>query len=158
MTQTLNHEDAKASDFAGPCPRCGGAVPNEDEPGVYPGALSRFDNETMICSNCGTQEAFGAGHMIPFSIDLHSDEAAAIRKEIEHHDGTVDGLRLVCSCGWSTTMIDDALAHSIFRSHILTAGSANFAHGDERHDNGALSDIKAWAALGCRPCKEKVSA
>lgn len=33
------------------CPRCGGCLPN------YPGALSRVDNTTEICSDCGTAEA-----------------------------------------------------------------------------------------------------
>lgn len=39
------------------CPRCGGGIPNNTTPGEYPGALSRWDNETEICSECGTQEA-----------------------------------------------------------------------------------------------------
>jgi ribosomal protein S27AE len=39
------------------CPRCGGPVPNAEHPGEYMGALSRFDNETEICSACGTKEA-----------------------------------------------------------------------------------------------------
>ena len=40
------------------CPRCGGKIPNNTEPGAYPGALSRVDNETEVCSACGTLEAF----------------------------------------------------------------------------------------------------
>lgn len=39
------------------CPRCGGPVPREGMQGKYPGALSRLDNETEICSACGTDEA-----------------------------------------------------------------------------------------------------
>lgn len=39
------------------CPRCGGCIPNNAQPGAYPGALSRYDNETEICSSCGTDEA-----------------------------------------------------------------------------------------------------
>lgn len=39
------------------CPRCGGWIPNNLQPGAYPGALSRWDNETEVCSDCGTQEA-----------------------------------------------------------------------------------------------------
>ena len=39
------------------CPRCGGYIPNNDTPGMYPGALSRLDNETEICSECGVDEA-----------------------------------------------------------------------------------------------------
>jgi hypothetical protein len=34
------------------CPRCLGELPVG-----YPGALSRVDNETEICSACGTDEA-----------------------------------------------------------------------------------------------------
>lgn len=40
------------------CPRCGHFIPNDDSPGAYPGALSRRDNMTEICSDCGTAEAF----------------------------------------------------------------------------------------------------
>lgn len=39
------------------CPRCGGAIPNASTPGAYPGALSRRDNATEICSDCGMREA-----------------------------------------------------------------------------------------------------
>lgn len=39
------------------CPRCGGSIPNNLQPGKYPGALSRVDNRTEICSSCGTDEA-----------------------------------------------------------------------------------------------------
>lgn len=39
------------------CPRCGGGIPNDARRGEYIGALSRIDNETEICSACGTDEA-----------------------------------------------------------------------------------------------------
>jgi hypothetical protein len=39
------------------CPRCSGYIPNDAMPGAYPGALSRLDNETEICSECGSIEA-----------------------------------------------------------------------------------------------------
>lgn len=39
------------------CPRCEGLVPNNASPGAYPGALSRTDNNTEICSRCGEMEA-----------------------------------------------------------------------------------------------------
>lgn len=39
------------------CPRCGGSIPNDLTPGAYPGALSRYDNKTEICSDCGAEEA-----------------------------------------------------------------------------------------------------
>jgi hypothetical protein len=39
------------------CPICGHLVPNDSQPGEYPGAMSRVDNRTEICSDCGTREA-----------------------------------------------------------------------------------------------------
>lgn len=39
------------------CPRCGHQIPNDKTPGAYPGALSRTDNTTEVCSACGTHEA-----------------------------------------------------------------------------------------------------
>lgn len=41
------------------CPRCNmNYIPNNATPGLYPGALSRVDNKTEICSSCGVEEAF----------------------------------------------------------------------------------------------------
>ena len=39
------------------CPICGGPIPNAEHRGQYPGAMSRYDNETEICSLCGSAEA-----------------------------------------------------------------------------------------------------
>ena len=39
------------------CPRCLGGIPNSEHPGAYPGALSRWDNATEVCSACGLDEA-----------------------------------------------------------------------------------------------------
>ena len=39
------------------CPRCSHFIPNDLTPGAYPGAISRLDNETEICSECGVEEA-----------------------------------------------------------------------------------------------------
>ena len=39
------------------CPICGGYIPNAEHRGKYPGAMSRYDNETEICSLCGSAEA-----------------------------------------------------------------------------------------------------
>lgn len=39
------------------CPRCFHGIPNDEHRGQYAGALSRLDNETMICSDCGNAEA-----------------------------------------------------------------------------------------------------
>ncbi len=40
------------------CPRCTLDVPAPGLAGLYPGALSRTDNETEICSGCGLIEAY----------------------------------------------------------------------------------------------------
>lgn len=42
------------------CPTCHGYIPNNDTPGAYPGALSRVDNKTEVCSACGVKEAIRA--------------------------------------------------------------------------------------------------
>ena len=39
------------------CPRCSHFIPNDLTPGAYPGAISRLDNKTEICSDCGMEEA-----------------------------------------------------------------------------------------------------
>lgn len=40
------------------CPRCQDSlIPNNESPGKYPGAISRADNKTEICSSCGHDEA-----------------------------------------------------------------------------------------------------
>jgi hypothetical protein len=39
------------------CPRCEGYIPSNLTPGRYPGAISRVDNKTEICSDCGREEA-----------------------------------------------------------------------------------------------------
>ena len=39
------------------CPMCNGPIPNALHEGEYCGALSRVDNETEICSECGVFEA-----------------------------------------------------------------------------------------------------
>lgn len=40
------------------CPRCKyNWIPCNERPGEYPGAISRADNKTEICSQCGTDEA-----------------------------------------------------------------------------------------------------
>jgi hypothetical protein len=39
------------------CPRCGEPIPNREHAGEYAGAISRRDNTTEICSECGNIEA-----------------------------------------------------------------------------------------------------
>lgn len=55
------------------CPRCGGGVPNDLHPGAYPGALSRWDNKTEICSACGSDEA-----MLQLGAVLEKKDAHAV--------------------------------------------------------------------------------
>lgn len=42
------------------CPMCGETIPSAWSPGAYPGALSRIDNETEVCSRCGHVEGYVA--------------------------------------------------------------------------------------------------
>ena len=44
------------------CPRCLGDIPNDLQRGEYPGALSRTDNETEVCSECGVLEGLEDWH------------------------------------------------------------------------------------------------
>lgn len=39
------------------CPRCSNFIPSNENPGAYPGGISRYDNETELCSSCCTDEA-----------------------------------------------------------------------------------------------------
>ncbi len=62
------NDDARTTN--GLCPRCGGALPRE--PGRC--ALSRTDDETLVCSQCGEQEGVAwyaasekVGHSVPLS-------------------------------------------------------------------------------------------
>jgi len=41
----------RIGELASECPRCGEATQGQH------GALSRTDNETLVCDSCGTQEA-----------------------------------------------------------------------------------------------------
>lgn len=47
------------------CPRCLGGIPNDAQRGAYPGALSRADNKTEVCSACGVEEAMGGRGPVP---------------------------------------------------------------------------------------------
>lgn len=67
------------------CPRCGGLIPNNEQPGAYPGALSRVDNKTEVCSECGTLEAieqFTGGEPMPMSMWVSAEPFASDVKEI----------------------------------------------------------------------------
>jgi hypothetical protein len=39
------------------CPRCLNYIPSNEYPGAYPGAISRTDDKTEVCSECGVNEA-----------------------------------------------------------------------------------------------------
>lgn len=64
------------------CPRCLGFIPSNLFAGEYPGAISRIDNSTEICSDCGTEEAITA--LIPISdwpIVFHDHNVTELAKE-----------------------------------------------------------------------------
>jgi DNA-directed RNA polymerase subunit RPC12/RpoP len=65
------------------CPRCGHYIPNDLHPGAYPGALSRYDNATYVCSDCGTEEAMIQWHGNDKRLELdHSDWYALLIESI----------------------------------------------------------------------------
>lgn len=67
------------------CPRCAGGIPNDARRGEYPGALSRTDNVTYICSACGEHEAmeqFAFGAPFPQALWYAiTDNSEAFRSE-----------------------------------------------------------------------------
>lgn len=74
------------------CPRCGEGIPNNYQRGQYPGAVSRWDNVTEICSQCGVDEA-----MLQFfySKDAHVLDPVmgelkwyAVSREVPHNNNT----------------------------------------------------------------------
>lgn len=56
-----------AEDSSPRCPICFGFIPTNANPGAYPGALSRYDDATEICSGCGQAE--GLSVLMSGSID-----------------------------------------------------------------------------------------
>ena len=95
--QTNSHRFGQFETFTDlVCPRCTGLIPNSATPGKYPGALSRKDNATEVCSRCGTEEGLaqfvGQDPWPTFpqplaSIDLGTYEA------LDEHDGLPAHLR-----------------------------------------------------------------
>ena len=63
------------------CPRCGGDVPDTEHKGQYLGAISRVDNETEVCSKCGTEEA-----MLQMAGRLNGKETWWIGRHAESED------------------------------------------------------------------------
>jgi hypothetical protein len=61
----MTDHDLPAADDPNRCPRCAGWIPNSQQRGAYPGALSRLDNRTYICSQCGQAEAMRDFHRLP---------------------------------------------------------------------------------------------
>lgn len=57
-TAASDFDSFNADEKMGPiCPICKGFIPNNEQPGAYMGAISRVDNKTEICSQCGRDEA-----------------------------------------------------------------------------------------------------
>lgn len=64
------------------CPTCDGYIPNNANPGAYPGALSRKDNKTEVCSECGATEAleqFMTNQLEVERIAIRAQARAAVR-------------------------------------------------------------------------------
>lgn len=76
------------------CPKCSGYIPSNENPGAYPGAISRADNKTEICSACGIAEAIGDFQL------AHAEEVVVWKSVI-----TLDQLR-----GVPQDVIDELVA------------------------------------------------
>lgn len=64
------------------CPRCLGYIPSNAFAGEYPGAISRVDNKTEICSDCGQEEAILALVAIDqWPIVFYNDDVCKYAKE-----------------------------------------------------------------------------
>jgi hypothetical protein len=61
------------------CPTCSEPIPNREHAGKYCGAISRKDNVTEICSECGNAEAMA--EYFSWSDDIKA-EIEAIEKSI----------------------------------------------------------------------------
>lgn len=75
------------------CPRCEGNIPNNILPAAYPGAISRIDNETEICSQCGLEEATFA--LIPIS-----QWPLTQWREADDDDESIKMLKKYCDPAW----------------------------------------------------------
>lgn len=84
------------------CPRCNQGIPSDENEGQYPGAISRTDNETEVCSSCGTFEGLEAwcgtltpkrewfrvtGEVPPRKFDLNEGVELAVDKAIATIEG-----------------------------------------------------------------------
>lgn len=75
------------------CPRCGGAVPDEENVGKHPGAMSRVA-DVEICSLCGEDEALAALFTEgAFSGLVPQDEWPISRKDVEDRMKPLDETR-----------------------------------------------------------------
>jgi predicted RNA-binding Zn-ribbon protein involved in translation (DUF1610 family) len=74
MPEFYDRRDGSSGDLPDKfkCPSCGGFIPNNESPGAYPGAISRKDNQTEICSNCGTMEALASHYGAPESPTINN--------------------------------------------------------------------------------------
>jgi hypothetical protein len=57
--QKIHHSRERIVATHPKCPICAGPIPDAEHEGQYPGAVSRKDNKTEICSQCGLAEAVG---------------------------------------------------------------------------------------------------
>jgi hypothetical protein len=66
------------------CPRCEGFIPSNLTPGRYPGAISRVNNKTEICSDCGREEAMSVDALEAlWPVSGHENFPAAANRAFE---------------------------------------------------------------------------
>jgi len=111
------------------CPRCGGGIPNNLHRGEYPGALSRTDNGTYVCSQCGQTEAieqFTNGAPMPQSKWFVNADKPEPKVRITVRTPKVNVIRDFTDAqkgyDWMTTMIADGDVISIDVTPITEKG------------------------------------
>jgi len=96
------------------CPRCNGYIPSNENPGAHLGAMSRLDNTTEVCSQCGTQEAreqLRFGRVVDWRHDV------VFHDSIDAIEETVDTLHeLAAALSYGTGGIEDDCASAINRA------------------------------------------
>ena len=66
------------------CPRCEGFIPSNLTPGRYPGAISRVNNKTEVCSDCGREEALSIHALeAPWPVSALPEFPAAANRAFE---------------------------------------------------------------------------
>src|SRR3982751_3001078 len=124
------------------CPRC---KVNELNPKMVMNTLSRKDNETYICADCGTAEAIEE-LMASFTIEekaeiLAENKGWKLMKSFKfpHPD---DSYMIITVVQCESAYYEKGFATHIFNEDLGTAGSFELGHYDFEKLEDAIADAK----------------